>query len=341
MTIRRRCTMSAVSFVLSLGTVAAAHAGEAPLVKVSAGDAARGVAQIAIGSFNVGFIFQSVDKTKAVGGFMGLVEGTTRAESKLVGITPEVMQAITDAAYADFTTKLAASGYSVQAPTALFAAPIMAKARAQTAPTDINIALEKKSTGKATYFKPGALPAQYIMAGDFVGSGMSSMGLAMAGGQTTYAFSQYARESGVSVVDVVYLIDFSQQKRPGAFAMGGLKINSGIAVVSEYSRASLVTPGGKITVLKLGQPVAVEGDFATMRDTVSGMGKATRTAGHVIGGLGRMFGGAGGGLASALGSGGNTAKLEFDAKPENYKAGATQAAILTNDRVIAQLKALR
>ena len=40
-------------------------------------------------------------------------------------------------------------------------------------------------------------------------------------------------------------------------------------------------------------------------------------------------------------TGGATKQIEFDAKPENYRAGATEAATLANARIVAQLAALR
>ncbi len=313
-------------------------AGTPVPLKVSGQDAAKGVTQVAIGAFNVGFIFQSVDSTKAMDGLVGLAQGTTRAESTLVGITPALMQTITDAAYADFTAKLRASGYTVQDPAALFGAPLP-RAHPEVSPLDVNIALEKKSTGKVTLVKPSALGALYLIPGDFTGSGMSSMGLNMSSGQTAYALSNYAKQSGVGVIDVVYIIDFSQQQQNGGFSV---KVNSGVSIASNYSRATLIAPSGKTTTIKITDSIPVAGDFATMRDTTSSFTKTTQTATRVLGGLSRLGGLAGmGGMGGMFKTGGATKKIEFDAKPENYRVGATQAATLANERVVAQLTALR
>ena len=310
----------------------------APL-KVSGQEAAKGVTQVAIGAFNVGFIFKSVDSTKAMTGIVGAMQGTTRAESTLVGITPAIMQTITDAAYADFTAKLKASGYTIQAPSALFATPLP-RAHPEISPLDVNIALEKKSTGKVTLVKPTALGALYLIPGDFTGSGMSSIGLNMASAQTNYALGQYAKQAGVGVIDVVYLIDFSQQQQNGGFSV---KVNSGVSIASNYSRATLIAPSGKATTIKINDAIPVAGDFATMRDTTSGLTKTTQTATRVLGGLGRLGGalGGGGGMGGLFKTGGSTKKIEFDAKPENYRIGAVQAATLANERIVAQLNALR
>ena len=195
-----KTAFAALALTLALGAPQAAQAGSPPApLKVSGEAAAKGVTQVAIGAFNVGFIFKSVDSTKAMDGIVGAMQGTTRAESTLVGITPEMMQTITDAAYADFLSKLAANGYTVQDPSALFGAPL-AHAKPEVSPLNVNIMLEKKSTGKVTLVKPSALGALYLIPGDFTGSGMSSMGLNMNSGQTGYALNQYAKTTGV--VDV-------------------------------------------------------------------------------------------------------------------------------------------
>ena len=318
----------------------ALRAQTAPL-KVSGQDAARGITQVAIGAFNVGFIFKSVDQTKAMDGIIGLTQGTTRAESTLVGITPAMMQTITDAAYADFVAKLGAAGYTLQPTAAMFATPLP-HAHAENSPLDVNIALEKKATGKVTFVKPSAIPALYLIPGDFTASGMSSMGLNMNSGQTAYALNQYARTAGVGVIDVVYLVDFSQAQQNGGFSV---KVNSGVSIASNYSRATLIAPTGKQAVIKINESIPVAGDFATMRDTTSGLTKTTQTATKVLGGLSKLgalrgMGGMGG-MGGMFKTGGATKQIEFDAKPENYRAGATEAATLANARIVAQLAALR
>jgi len=320
---------------LTLTVPSLAFGKDAQPVKVQGSkDAAKGTSQVAVGAFNVGFIFESIDQTATSGGLMGAFGGTTKAKSSLVGVTPEMMQAITDQAYADFTAQLAAKGFTVLQPAALFGHPAMAKTKGQKVPLDINLALEKGSKGKATYYKPTALPLLVMIPGDFVGSGMSSMGINMAAGQSAYAMSTYAKAAGVSVVDVVYLIDFSNQKRPGAFSFGGLQVNSGLSVTSGFSRLSVISPGGKQGSLTINEPVAVEGEFVEKSDASSGFDKTSQAVGNVAGGVAAAFGMGGLGF-------GKTRKFEFTAKPGNYETGATKAASLASERLIAQLVSMR
>ena len=319
-------TLTVPSFVLAKDAL--------PIKVQGSKEAAKGTSQVAIGAFNVGFVFESIDQTASSGGLMGAFGGTTKAKSSLVGVTPAMMQAITDRAYADFTAQLTAKGFTVLEPSALFGHATMAKAKGQKVPLDINLALEKGSKGKATYYKPNALPMLVMIPGDFVGSGMSSMGIAMAAGQSNYAMTTYAKAAGVAVVDVVYLIDFSNQKRPGAFSFGGIQVNSGLSVTSGYSRLSVISPTGKQGSLTINEPVAVEGEFIEKSDASSGFDKTSQAVGNVAGGVAAAFGMGGFGL-------GKTRKFEFTAKPGNYETGATKAASLASERLIAQLAAMR
>lgn len=303
-------------------------------VKIAGPAHAKGVSTVAIGAFNVGFIFESIDRTAASGGLMGAFGGTTKAKSELVGVTPEMMQAIADAAYADFVAQLTAGGYSVQTAGELFGHPALAKTKSQAVPLDINLALEKGSKGKATYFKPSALPSLLMIPGDFTGSGMSSMGINMSAGQASMALTNYAREAGVGVVDVVYLIDFSQQKRPGAFSFGGLQVNSALSVSADYSRITLIAPSGKQSVITIKAPVAVEGEFVEKADASSGTDKALQSGANVAGGLAAVAGF--GGLRF-----GKTRKFQFTAKPGNYEEGAAKAASLASAMLVGRLGALR
>ncbi|MEO6717496.1 MAG: hypothetical protein ABIM50_09665 [Novosphingobium sp.] len=319
---------------ITFATPIISWAGNSEPLKVSGADAARGITQVAIGAFNVGFIFQSVDETKASGGLMGAFGGATKTKSTLVGVTPEMMQKVTDDAYADFVAQLAAKGFTLQDPAALFAHATMTNPHAQASPVEINVTLEKGSKGKVTYFKPAALPALILIPGDFTGSGMSSIGINMSAGQAAYALSSYAKASSVPVIDVTYMIDFSNTQRPGAFSFGGLKVNSGLSVSAGYSRLSLLSASGKNSVLAITQPVAVAGEFIEQQETTSGVGKTTQAAANVAGGVAAAFGM--GGMRF-----GKTREYEFTAKPGNYEEGATKAASLASGLLTDRLAGLR
>lgn len=318
---------AAVALLLMMPTTA--YAEDAP-VKITSAQAIKGTQAVAIGAFTVGFIFESVDNGKATGGLIGAFGGATKAKSILVGVTPETMQAVTDAAYADFTAQLAAQGFTVADTAAMFESAEFQKVKTVPTPHEVKVQLEK-SKGKATYFKPTALPGLMLFPGDITASGFGGFGGAMSAGMNQYHVTMYTKSANQSVIDVVYLIDFSQLKRPGAFSFGGLQVNSGMAVVDEYSKLTLVNPAGKSATILVKQPVAVEGDFASKEDTTKGAG--LQTAANVLGGIA-----AAGGLGGMMF--GKSKTFTFTAK-DSYRDGAIKAATLTNAKLVQQLVALR
>jgi hypothetical protein len=163
---------------------------------------------------------------------------------------------------------------------------------------------------------------------------MSSIGLNMTAGQNSANLSNYAKAAGLPVIDVTYLIDFSDQKRPGAFSFGGIKVNANLSVVPTFSRVTVIGPNGRTNTLTMNQPVSVDGDFIEVADATSGTDKTVQTAANVAGGVAAAFGM--GGLKF-----GKTRKFQFTAKPGNYQQGAIKVASLANERVVAELGAER
>lgn len=316
----------AIAALLSAPIGTAMAASDPQPLKIQSPQAVKGTQTIVIGAFNVGFIFQSVDRTAATGGMIGAFGGTTRAKSELQGVTPEMMQAITDAAYADFKAQLEAKGFTVADPATLFASPSFGRVKPAASPYEAGVLLEKQSKAKASYYKPSAIPGLVMMPGDVTPSGLSGMGMQMASGMTAYAMSEYAKTNQHSVVSIVYLIDFSNAKRPGAFSFGGIKVTSGMSVVDDYSRMSVVGPTGKTATVTLKQPVAVEGDFAEMNDATKDAG--LQQAANILG----AFGGV---------RVGKSKTFRFTARPGVYEQGAIKAATLTNMRLVDQLALLR
>lgn len=316
-------------FLLGSGPLASAKEASAD-VKVSGSPAAiTGAKTVAIGAFNVGFIFESLDQTKDVGGVIGAVSGASRAKSELLGVTPAMMQAITDGAFTDFSVRLQNAGYVIQDPSVMFSNPGVAKAKAMGDPQEVKIQLEKKSTGKAIYYKPTALPRQLMMLEDFTGSGMSSIGANMAASQRGFWLQQYAKDSGLPVIDVTYLIDFSDQKRPGGLTLAGINVNANLSVVPVYSKMSVLA-GGKKAVFELRRQLSVDGEFVDRAE--SGKTASTVTSGlKVASALARgLFG-------TPDFAGAKTRKVTFTARPDAYREGAVKVAGLANEAILKAL----
>ncbi len=315
-----------------LATAVPGRAADTAAVKVSSAAAVKGTTSVVIGAFNIGFIFESVDKTAATGGMIGAFGGNTRAKSLLKGVTPEMMQAIADAAYADFKGQIEARGVTVTDPAALYAHASFAKVKPVPSPYQASVLIDKKATGKVDYWKPAVLPGLVMLPGDFQGTGFSSMGMQMAAGTTQYAMTEYAKATGQAVIGVVYLVDFSSVKRPGAFSLAGVNVSSGMAISPDFSKLTLVTPSGKLAQLVLKQPVIVEGDFATREDATKD--KEIQAAANIAGGVAAAFGA--GGVTF-----GKSRTYEFTVKPDNYNTGAAKVMSLANTTLVDQLAALR
>ena len=302
------------------------HAKESAPLEVKDRGALEGAQQVAIVSFNVGFIFESIDQTKKTGGLMGAFGGTTKARSSLVGVTPEMMQQITDAAYADFVTKLAAKGLTV-------VPADFSTLSGDRGPSQENIQLEKKSSGKAVFYAPGAMPKQIFLRGDVaLRKSLANFGDEGRAGRNSFAVQQAAKASGVPAIGVVYLIDFSDQKRPGAFSFGGsIKVNANLSIVPEYSRVTVIGANGKTNEIVLQQPVSIDGEFINVADATSGQEKTVQAAANIAGGVG-----------AALGIGmpriGKTRKFEFTANSANYQSGAITLAGAANDLVLGSVQ---
>ena len=97
---------------------------------------------------------------------------------------------------------------------------------------------------------------------------------------------------------------------------------------------SVLGANGKTVKATLSQQVSVDGDFIEMHDASSGLDKSSQAAANVAGGV-----------MAAMGHGGmlfgKTRKFEFNAKPGNYEEGAAKAASLANERLVAQIAAMR
>lgn len=297
-------------------------AKESQVLEVTDRGALANASELAVVSFNVGFIFESIDQTAKTGGLMGAFGGTTKARSSLVGVTPEMMQQITDAAYADFVQRVAAKGFTI-------AQASFDGLSGERGPSEENIKLEKKSTGKAVFYAPSAMPMQVFLRGDVAQrKSLANFGDEGRAGRNSFAVEQAAKTSGVPAIGVVYLIDFSDQKRPGAFSFGGsLKVNANLSIVPDYSKVTIIGANGKKNEIVLNDPVSIDGDFVEVADATSKTEKTAQAAGNIAGGIG-----------AALGIGapriGKTRKFEFTAKAETYQQGAIELAGATNAIVV-------
>ena len=101
-----------------------------------------------------------------------------------------------------------------------------------------------------------------------------------------------------------------------------------LAVAETLSTLSIVDARAQYGSLALNDPIAVGGDFGTLRDSTTGGQKLDNILGNVVGILG--------------GIGTSSRKyFTFDARGADYQAGAIAATARANDAFVARLVTLR
>jgi hypothetical protein len=311
------------SFALLAAPVAALAKDKDP-VKVASAKTFAGVQQVVIGSFNIAFVHEKTDK--AFSGRGTAFGGSSIAKSKLAGLSAAEFQAVTDAAYADFTEKLKAAGYTIADRASYSAFPDMASQRMIASGAEGTVQADKNEKAKALYFAPSAFGPTPIVAGSITGGTFGAFGQF----GSAIARNKFAIATKTPVIDVRYVIDYADAKfRGGAFSFGSsVKLTAQLAVVETLSTVTLTDARGMLGTLTLQEAVAVDGDFGELANTTTGGQRAEQAIGNVIGILG--------------GIGTQSRKFfTFTAVPDAYRGGATDAAVRTNATMIARIAALR
>lgn len=318
------CAMS-----ISAGGVQAAKAPKDP-IKVTSPKAIAGLKSFVIGGFSVAFVSEKTDAAFAGRQFQK-VGSITKA--KLAGVTAVEFQAITDAAYADFVAKMTAAGYTIADRGTMLADKTMAKVSFEPSGTEGTIQFGKDAKAKALFFGPTAFGSAPLMKGEISAgapTGVFSTFNAMSAMSPAMAKGYYVTGAKQPMLTVVYVIDFADADRyGGSFAYeANVTVKAGIAVVDTLSMISTLNDKGLAGNLTLAQPVAIGGNFGDLVDSTTRGQKIDNALGTAIGILG--------------GVGTNSYKrITFTAVPELYRAGATEAAIATNTRMVDRLATLR
>jgi hypothetical protein len=288
----------------------------------------KGVNRVVIGSFKVGFLEEKRESRKAGGGlFGGGFGGKSSAHVTLSGLTPELMQAITDAAYADFLKQLQAQGYTVEDRAQLLASADFAKANKQPSP------LRQESSffgsdNTLTYVAPKEIENLYFFMAETPetgGFGFSNPSVAAMG---------FADKNKLPVLSVTYLLDFvGSTGHGGAFtSTSSLEIGQSMHVPSGYGITLIGGQAGSFSTnngsVKLGQPVHTTATFGEIeQETGEGM-VAAETALNVV---------------SALAGAGTNQHRQFaiKANPDQYQNAATGVLKDANKRLIDKMKSLQ
>lgn len=294
-------------------------------IVVEGAEAFKGKNQVVIGSFKVGFLEEKKEGSKARMGGMG---GKSTAHMKLNGVDQGTMQQITDAAYADFVSKLQGAGYTVVDRGALLASEDFKGASSDVAP----LREEKSffgSSNTVTYLSPKALGEKiYWAAGEagrtggfaFSNSGMSA--------------ANYAGKTGTPVLFVSYLIDFANAEDGSGFTTSSVSVGQGLSVKPSSGINFYGAPMGgtfsatTIGSVKLGQPVYSTDTFGTLRGTTSDAAVAGEVALNIVG--------------TMLGAGSNQSRdFEIDANTAQYKTVTGKIIGDANTQLTARMGSLK
>jgi hypothetical protein len=273
-----------------------------------------GKKDVIIGAFRVGFITYNKVGHKTGGGMFGGSRGSAKAKSTLIGVDESTMQAITDAAYADFVSTLKANGYNVLDRDRLISTAEYKKMSTAPSPYKTDI-----GSADVTYLAPKGMPIK--------SNGMSFGAFSAPNTSMPYA----AQKAGAAVIDVDYVVNFVQGEGAG-YSVATVEVGQGISVDAGNG---LTFYGGNpgmtsmdVGSIKLGQPVYSTEEFATVTDTSSATGQALGYAANVV--------------SYALGGGGSVVKsYEFKASPAKYKAISTKVLADANKRLIGGMAANR
>ena len=288
-------------------------------VNVEGGKAFVGVKKVVIGSFKIGFLTTKKEHAKSGSGS----GGNSSAMMELHGITPSVMQSITEKAYQDLLAQLQAAGYEV-ADRAQLTSSEFSKSDSKASPFTEEASFFG-SDNTVTYVAPESIGKLYFFAGETAqrnGFGFNIPDVAASG---------FADKNKLPVMSVMYNLDFSSNKSEGgAFAsFSAVEVGQALSVAPGSGIILIGGQGGTFSntngSVRLGQAIASADPFGEIVNTSSdGMVVLETTVN----------------AASALLGGGTNQSRDFSvtADPLKYSSGAENILKQTNADLIRSMQ---
>lgn len=245
-----------------------------PLNKVETAGASyiKAEQKVIIGAFRVAFS-QAISASASSSALFSSRSDSVAMSGKLLGLNTPDYQAITDAAYADFVTKLKATGLQVVEPTELGPSSAYAKMAGAENPQ----ALDSSTTGNILMLAPSGMKLA-LFPGD---SGVSS---AFAGFDTSNpmrVFPVLVKEQEAGVLSVTYFIDFLNASSTGnTRVMGGdaeVAMGQGISVRAGSGISYSTLKGSQcvgycpnaVSSIKLGQAIFSEDAYGSTNNVTA------------------------------------------------------------------------
>ncbi len=293
--------------------------------------------EIYIGDFRVTFLTQ--DKGSATanspmfrGSGTDYAKATMRA--KLTGVPQEVMQAITDQAFADFQADLRAKGYTVLSNDNLQNLDAWRNVGTTASPNPPFAEANGDTTTQRVM--------QTLIGGDsernitFAPSGMSLVSTTMAG-LFPHNYAVAAEQSGKALVRAHYKVHFvylggetdhridylnnGKQTLSAEMTLGqGIQILPGAAIEFTVDQGGTFSKSGSVSLI---DPVAVGGAYGENLDTTS---TATQVANAFSSAVGLLSGGSA-----------TSKEISVRANPAHYQTGVLKALDIANQRMINAL----
>lgn len=284
----------------------------------------KGKNQVYLGGFHVAFLEEKKASNKAGGGLTGSgFGGKSSANIDLKGITPEHMQAITEAAFLDFTKKMTDAGYIFADRNVLLTSDDFKSVAGEASP----------KREESSFFGGGV--TQTIVAPAALGK-IYAMDSGFAFSNPMVAANNFSnKHDNIPVIFASYTVDFANKAggHGGYFSMSSsLEVGQGISVAPGGGVQWLGGGGGtfdnRMGSVKLGQPVGTGETFGTMTNTTSEAEVGLEAAVNVIGLLG--------------GIGSNQSRsFEIVADPQKYATVTGKALSDANTSIVTTMQKLR
>ena len=313
------------------GCAAAGSKKQVDPVLLTNANVIAGKQQVLLGDFRVSFITFDKSSAKSTSPMFssdsGYAQSTLRA--KLMGVSDDVMQALTDAAYQDFVTKLKASGYTLADGSALAANAEWQKLDTEASPKKITSSFKSLTGGNQE-------------SSTFAPSGKSLIKLNIAKVMPYQVYSA-ANELGTPILNVNYTVHFVYFGSETDYKANAYNDSKGAEYSAEVAAGQgiQVVPGSGVDLimgvtstfndpnakLSIGAPVVVPGAFGSNEDATSGFQKAANTFSMVMG---------------MVSGGSSSAKdINITADPAIYAANAKKALLEANQRLTSALAAAK
>ncbi len=270
----------------------------------------KGESKVVLASFRVAFN-QSVKATAQSSALFNPNVASAAMSGKLMGIEPQVYQAITDAAYADFVRKLQATGLTVVVPRELGGSAAYGRLSSVANPA----ALDGSTTGHVILVAPSGTKLTLFPGEGGVASGFSGFDAA----SPLQVLPALIKEQQGGVMHVTYYVDFLNASSSGhslikggnaQVAMGqGLSVRSGSGIAYTTlagSRCVGYCPNAT-SAIKLGQAAYSDQAYGVSRDVTNETVNALGVLSGVL--SGRSF---------------SRKDIEIHADPGRYSAIAAQ-----------------